>query len=159
MIGVGFVCAGLAVLKKLISNHERTKEAIITYLVALITLVTDMAADLGGFTDVLLLVGLAAGLVWWYYNKPTPKVEQKTGKKPGEKKEDGAPAASVTPVINIIFQSDVVEEEVAEKLADLFHSGRTFYYTGGKVGKEAQEPPHFIRYKEVEWKDLEKINV
>ena len=36
-----------------------------------------MAADLGGFTDVLLLVGLAAGLVWWYYNKPTPKVEQK----------------------------------------------------------------------------------
>lgn len=40
-----------------------------------------MAADLGGFTDVLLLVGLAAGLVWWYYNKPTPKVEQKTGKK------------------------------------------------------------------------------
>lgn len=46
-----------------------------------------MAADLGGFTDVLLLVGLAAGLVWWYYNKPTPKVEQKTGKKPGEKKE------------------------------------------------------------------------
>lgn len=48
-----------------------------------------MAADLGGFTDVLLLVGLAAGLVWWYYNKPTPKVEQKTGKKPGEKKEDG----------------------------------------------------------------------
>ncbi len=77
----------------------------------------------------------------------------------GEKKEDGAPAASVTPVINIIFQSDVVEEEVAEKLADLFHNGRTFYYTGGKVGKEAQEPPHFIRYKEVDWKDLEKINV
>lgn len=37
LIGVGFVCAGLAVLKKLISNHERTKEAIITYIVALIT--------------------------------------------------------------------------------------------------------------------------
>lgn len=46
-----------------------------------------MAMDLGGFTDVLLLVGLAAGLVWWYYNKPTPKVEQKTGKKPGEKRK------------------------------------------------------------------------
>ena len=110
-----------------------------------------MAADLGGFTDVLLLVGLAAGLVWWYYNKPTPKVEQKTGKKPG-KKGRWSSCSFVTPVINIIFQSDVVEEEVAEKLADLFHSGRTFYYTGGKVGKEAQEPPHFIRYKEVESK-------
>ena len=36
-IGVGFLCAGLAVLKKLISNHERTKEAIITYIVALVT--------------------------------------------------------------------------------------------------------------------------
>lgn len=37
LIGVGFLCAGLAVLKKLISNHERTKEAIITYITALVT--------------------------------------------------------------------------------------------------------------------------
>ena len=37
LVGVGFLCAGLAVLKKLISNHERTKEAIITYIVALVT--------------------------------------------------------------------------------------------------------------------------
>ncbi len=91
-----------------------------------------MAADLGGFADVLLLAGLAAGFAWWYCNKPTAKAEQKTGQPKGEKKGDGAPAASVTPVINIIFQSDVVEEEVAEKLADLFHNGRTFYYTGGR---------------------------
>ena len=37
LIGVCFPCAGLAVLKKLISNHERTKEAIITYITALVT--------------------------------------------------------------------------------------------------------------------------
>lgn len=37
LIGVGFICAGLSVLKKLITNHEKTKEAIITYIVALIT--------------------------------------------------------------------------------------------------------------------------
>lgn len=36
LIGVGFVCAGLAVLKKIISNHEKMKEAIITYLIALV---------------------------------------------------------------------------------------------------------------------------
>lgn len=36
LIGVGFVCAGLAVLKKLITNHERTKEAIVVYLSALV---------------------------------------------------------------------------------------------------------------------------
>lgn len=36
LIGVGFVCAGLAVLKKIISNHEKMKEAIITYIVALV---------------------------------------------------------------------------------------------------------------------------
>lgn len=36
LIGVGFICAGLAVLKKLITNHEKTKEAIITYIVALV---------------------------------------------------------------------------------------------------------------------------
>ena len=34
---IGVLCAGLAVLKKLISNHERTKEAIITYITALVT--------------------------------------------------------------------------------------------------------------------------
>lgn len=37
--GVGFVCAGLAVIKKVISNHEKMKEAIITYIVALITFI------------------------------------------------------------------------------------------------------------------------
>lgn len=47
----------------------------------------------------------------------------------------------MTPVINIIFQSDVVEEEVAEKLADLFHSGRTFYYTGGKSERKHRNLP------------------
>ena len=37
LIGVGFLCAGLAVLKKLKSYHERTNEAIITYITALVT--------------------------------------------------------------------------------------------------------------------------
>lgn len=36
IIGVGFVCAGLAVVKKVITNHEKMKEAIITYIVALV---------------------------------------------------------------------------------------------------------------------------
>ena len=36
LAGVGFVCAGLAVIKKIITNHEKMKEAIITYIVALV---------------------------------------------------------------------------------------------------------------------------
>lgn len=36
LIGVGFVCAGLAVVKKVITNHEKMKEAIITYIIALV---------------------------------------------------------------------------------------------------------------------------
>lgn len=36
LVGVGFVCAGLSVIKKVISNHEKTKEAIITYVTALV---------------------------------------------------------------------------------------------------------------------------
>lgn len=36
LIAVGFTCTGMAVVKKVINNHERTKEAIITYLVALV---------------------------------------------------------------------------------------------------------------------------
>lgn len=40
LVGVGFACAGLAVLKKLIINHERTKEAVITYVIALVVWLT-----------------------------------------------------------------------------------------------------------------------
>ncbi len=36
LVGVGFVCAGLAVVKKVITNHEKMKEAVITYIVALV---------------------------------------------------------------------------------------------------------------------------
>lgn len=36
IIGVGFACAGLGVIKKVVTNHERMKEAIITYVVALV---------------------------------------------------------------------------------------------------------------------------
>ena len=36
LVGVDFICAGLAVLKRLITNHERTKEAVITYVIALV---------------------------------------------------------------------------------------------------------------------------
>ncbi len=35
-IAVGFACAGISVLKKVITQHERLKESIITFLVALI---------------------------------------------------------------------------------------------------------------------------
>lgn len=36
IVGVGFVCAGLGVIKKAITNHEKLKEAIVTYIVALV---------------------------------------------------------------------------------------------------------------------------
>ena len=36
LIGVGFALAGLGVLKRIVTNHEKTKEAIITWIVALI---------------------------------------------------------------------------------------------------------------------------
>jgi len=36
IIGVGFALAGLGVLKRIITNHEKTKEAIITWIVALV---------------------------------------------------------------------------------------------------------------------------
>jgi hypothetical protein len=36
LVGVGFVCAGCAVVKKLINNHDSAKSAIISYIIALI---------------------------------------------------------------------------------------------------------------------------
>ena len=83
------------IFKKLISNHERTKEAIITYLVALITwlLIWRLIWE---FTDVLLLVGLAAGLSLVVLQQAhSQEVERRPARNREEKKEDGAPAASV----------------------------------------------------------------
>lgn len=40
IIGVGFICAGLGVIKRAITNPEKLKESIITYLVALIVYIT-----------------------------------------------------------------------------------------------------------------------
>lgn len=36
LIGTGFILAGLGVIKKIISNPDRVRESIITYIVALI---------------------------------------------------------------------------------------------------------------------------
>lgn len=36
IIGVGFVCGGLGVIKKAVTNHEKLKDSIITYIVALV---------------------------------------------------------------------------------------------------------------------------
>ena len=36
LVGIVFICAGLSILKKLITKHEKPKEAIITYVVALV---------------------------------------------------------------------------------------------------------------------------
>lgn len=35
-IAVGFACAGIAVIKRVVTHHERLKESIITFLVALV---------------------------------------------------------------------------------------------------------------------------
>ena len=36
LIGVGFALAFLGVLKKIVTNHERTKQAVLTWLIALV---------------------------------------------------------------------------------------------------------------------------
>ena len=36
IVGAGFTLAGLAVVKKIITNHERAKETALTYIVALV---------------------------------------------------------------------------------------------------------------------------
>lgn len=65
---------------------------------------------------------------------------------------------SFNPVIHVIFQKEINEEELISEIADMYIENRIYYYTG-KLSSEKQEEEIHTKFSDVQWDKLESINV
>ena len=64
-----------------------------------------------------------------------------------------------TPVIHVIFQKEVEDEELAAEIADMYLHGRAFYYTGKEATDTRKGNTIYVRHKDVQWNKLKSIHV
>lgn len=58
------------------------------------------------------------------------------------------------PVICVVFQPELEEEELAAEIADMYLHGRAYYYSGKPLPEQPKEEPISIKYKDVQWERL-----
>lgn len=63
------------------------------------------------------------------------------------------------PVICVVFQPELEEEELAAEIADMYLHGRAYYYSGKPLPEQPKEEPISIKYKDVQWERLKTIHV
>ena len=63
------------------------------------------------------------------------------------------------PVICVVFQPELEEEELAAEIADMYLHGRAYYYSGKPLPEQPKEEPISIKYKDVQWDRLKTIHV
>lgn len=81
--------------------------------------------------------------------EPEKKSEHNTDGKGNQGDQTGA-----IPVIHVIFQKEVEEEELAAEIADMYLHGRAFYYTGKHATDTREEDTVYVRHKDVQWNKL-----
>ena len=120
-----------------------------------------MAIDMN-ITDIIILA-IAIYVFLHFHNKV--KAERKVTEKKYNNKNRGEDIIvnevdiQHSPVIHIIFQAEVEEEELVSELADLYLDGRTFYYNGKSLQtEEKQNNETFVRYEDVQWDKLKLID-
>lgn len=68
-------------------------------------------------------------------------------------------AGKTCPVICVVFQPELEDEELAAEIADMYLHGRAYYYTGKPMPEQSNESPISIKYKDVQWDKLKSIHV
>lgn len=61
------------------------------------------------------------------------------------------------PVICVVFQPELEEEELAAEIADMYLHGRAYYYSGKPLPEQPKEDPISIKYKDVQWERLKRF--
>ena len=182
LAGVGFVCAGLAVIKKIITKEIIEKQNnnfdinyhvyrcisnIYTNMVAYINIqMTEYLAtnyslfDLAIVTIVIVSI-LILGLV--YFSGSKKKTECTASLSVEEEKSDSDLVLS--PRITIVFQKDLSDdEELSREIADMYISNRAYYYAGKippfqhQVLSEKSDDV-FVKYESVDFSALSKIDI
>lgn len=111
--------------------------------------------------DLILLAILACVTLHFYFRK------KKKALSSGKEKEKPVRGAAVRkegqeracPVICVVFQPELEEEELAAEIADMYLHGRAYYYSGKPLPEQPKEEPISIKYKDVQWERLKTIHV
>lgn len=111
-------------------------------------------------TDWILIAVLTGITIHFYFRK------KKTTVSPEKKKEHPVEQAirnekqeKNCPIIRIVFQPELEDEELAAEIADMYLHGRAYYYTGKPMPEQSNESPISIKYKDVQWDKLKSIHV
>ena len=110
--------------------------------------------------DLIIMAAICLLFLFYFRKKrrkneePEKKSEHNTDGKGNQGDQTGA-----IPVIHVIFQKEVEEEELAAEIADMYLHGRAFYYTGKHATDTRKEDTVYVRHKDVQWNKLKNIHV
>lgn len=115
-------------------------------------------------TDIILLI-IVSLFIYHYISRNLLEGSQKKTtpqeKDIQEKNSSDEKTKVVIPVINVIFQGEIEEDEIVGEIADMYLEGRTFYYNGIQPPGQSDENEDipYIKFKDVNWEILKTIEV
>ena len=110
--------------------------------------------------DLILVAILACVTLHFYFRKKKKALSSgKEKEKPIREAVRKEGQERACPVICVVFQPELEEEELAAEIADMYLHGRAYYYSGKPLPEQPKEEPISIKYKDVQWERLKTIHV
>lgn len=105
--------------------------------------------------DLMLVAILACVTLHFYFRKKKKALSSgKEKEKPIREAVRKEGQERACPVICVVFQPELEEEELAAEIADMYLHGRAYYYSGKPLPEQPKEEPISIKYKDVQWERL-----
>lgn len=105
--------------------------------------------------DLILVAILACVTLHFYFRKKKKALSSgKEKEKPIREAVRKEGQERACPVICVVFQPELEEEELAAEIADMYLHGRAYYYSGKPLPEQPKEEPISIKYKDVQWERL-----
>ena len=102
--------------------------------------------------DLILVAILACVTLHFYFRKKKKALSSgKEKEKPIREAVRKEGQERACPVICVVFQPELEEEELAAEIADMYLHGRAYYYSGKPLPEQPKEEPISIKYKDVQW--------
>lgn len=109
--------------------------------------------------DLILVAILACVTLHFTFGKRRKHFPRKEKEKPIREAVRKEGQERACPVICVVFQPELEEEELAAEIADMYLHGRAYYYSGKPLPEQPKEEPISIKYKDVQWERLKTIHV
>ena len=101
--------------------------------------------------DLILVAILACVTLHFYFRKKKKALSSgKEKEKPIREAVRKEGQERACPVICVVFQPELEEEELAAEIADMYLHGRAYYYSGKPLPEQPKEEPISIKYKDVQ---------